>query len=176
MYFCFWNIFSRALRCTSENTARLSIPLLGFPLLASGQEKVPGMGTTDEEAVVRRGGDVNSTNKHRSFIKSVPKRSNRLKIDVNIGPLEGYFFSQLAYFFKTFFFTLVYKLCNLLWLNMLPPFGRGIRLLFEWNGTRWLISTLVGPQPHWYGKEAAYPLRNPARTDRGVNKPWTVIV
>lgn len=50
MYFCFWNIFSKALRCTSENTALLSIPLRGFPLAARGHEKVPGMGTTDEEA------------------------------------------------------------------------------------------------------------------------------
>ncbi|TNN58916.1 hypothetical protein EYF80_030829 [Liparis tanakae] len=41
MYFCFWNIFSRALRCTSENTALLSIPLRGFPLAARGQEKPP---------------------------------------------------------------------------------------------------------------------------------------
>lgn len=53
MYFCFWNIFSKALRCTSENTARRSIPLLGFPLAARGQEKVPRMGTTDEGAVTR---------------------------------------------------------------------------------------------------------------------------
>lgn len=50
MYFCFWNIFSKALRCTSENTALLSIPLRGFPLAARGHEKVPGMGTTDEDA------------------------------------------------------------------------------------------------------------------------------
>ena len=50
MYFCFWNIFSRALRCTSENTALLNIPLRGFPLAARGQENVPGMGTTDEDA------------------------------------------------------------------------------------------------------------------------------
>lgn len=50
MYFCFWNIFSKALRCTSENTALLSIPLRGLPLAARGHENVPGMGTTDEDA------------------------------------------------------------------------------------------------------------------------------
>lgn len=50
MYFCFWNIFSRALRCTSENTARRSMPRRGLPRAASGQEKVPGMGTTLEDA------------------------------------------------------------------------------------------------------------------------------
>ena len=50
MYFCFWNIFSKALRCTSEKTARRSIPLRGFPLAASGHENVPGMGTTDDDA------------------------------------------------------------------------------------------------------------------------------
>lgn len=54
MYFCFWNIFSKALRCTSENTALLSIPLRGFPLAARGHEKVPGMGTTDEDAAKDR--------------------------------------------------------------------------------------------------------------------------
>lgn len=53
MYFCFWNIFSKALRCTSENTALLSIPLRGFPLAAKGHEKVPGIGTTDEDATVQ---------------------------------------------------------------------------------------------------------------------------
>lgn len=51
MYFCFWNIFSSALRCTSEKTARRSIPRRGLPRAASGQEKVPGMGTTAEAAV-----------------------------------------------------------------------------------------------------------------------------
>lgn len=50
MYFCFWNIFSSALRCTSENTARRSMPRRGLPRAASGQEKVPGMGTTLEDA------------------------------------------------------------------------------------------------------------------------------
>ena len=50
MYFCFWNIFSKALRCTSENTALRSMPLRGFPRAASGHEKVPGMGTTEEDA------------------------------------------------------------------------------------------------------------------------------
>lgn len=50
MYFCFWNIFSSALRCTSEKTARRSMPRRGFPRAASGQEKVPGMGTTAEAA------------------------------------------------------------------------------------------------------------------------------
>jgi hypothetical protein len=54
MYFCFWNIFSRALRWMSENTALLSIPLLGLPLAASGQEKVPGMGTTEAEAAEKK--------------------------------------------------------------------------------------------------------------------------
>lgn len=53
MYFCFWNIFSKALRCTSENTALLSIPLRGFPLAARGHEKVPGMGTTDEDTITQ---------------------------------------------------------------------------------------------------------------------------
>lgn len=51
MYFCFWNIFSNALRCTSENTALRNMPLRGLPRAASGQEKVPGMGTTLEDAV-----------------------------------------------------------------------------------------------------------------------------
>lgn len=50
MYFCFWNIFSSALRCTSEKTARRSMPRRGLPRAASGQEKVPGMGTTAEAA------------------------------------------------------------------------------------------------------------------------------
>lgn len=54
MYFCFWNIFSKALRCTSENTALLSIPLRGFPLAARGHENVPGMGTTDEDAEITK--------------------------------------------------------------------------------------------------------------------------
>lgn len=48
MYFCFWNIFSNALRCTSEKTARRSIPLLGFPRAVSGHAKVPGMGTAED--------------------------------------------------------------------------------------------------------------------------------
>lgn len=51
MYFCFWNIFSRAFLCTSEKTARRSIPLLGFPLAARGHENVPGIGTTEEDAI-----------------------------------------------------------------------------------------------------------------------------
>lgn len=51
IYFCFWNIFSSALRWTSENTARRSIPRLGFPLAARGQENVPGIGTTADDAV-----------------------------------------------------------------------------------------------------------------------------
>lgn len=55
MYFCFWNILSSALRCTSENTARRSMPRRGLPRAASGQEKVPGMGTTLEDAAERRG-------------------------------------------------------------------------------------------------------------------------
>lgn len=50
MYFCFWNIFSSALRCTSEKTARRSMPRRGLPRAASGHEKVPGMGTTAEAA------------------------------------------------------------------------------------------------------------------------------
>ena len=50
MYFCFWKVLSRAFRWRSENTARRSMPLLGFPRGASGQENVPGIGTTEEEA------------------------------------------------------------------------------------------------------------------------------
>lgn len=50
MYFCFWKVLSRAFRWRSEKTARRSMPLLGFPLGARGQEKVPGTGTTEEEA------------------------------------------------------------------------------------------------------------------------------
>lgn len=53
IYFCFWNIFSKALRCTSENTALLSIPLRGFPLAARGHENVPGIGTTDVDATTQ---------------------------------------------------------------------------------------------------------------------------
>lgn len=54
IYFCFWNIFSKALRWTSENTALLSIPLRGFPLVAKGHENVPGIGTTEEDAVEQK--------------------------------------------------------------------------------------------------------------------------
>lgn len=50
MYFCFWNVFSRALRCTSENTALRSMPRRGLPRAARGQENVPGIGTTLEDA------------------------------------------------------------------------------------------------------------------------------
>lgn len=57
MYFCFWNIFSRAFRCTSEKTARRSIPLRGFPLAVSGHANVPGIGTGDDDAA--KGGKSN---------------------------------------------------------------------------------------------------------------------
>lgn len=60
MYFCFWNIFSSALRCTSENTARRSMPRRGLPRAASGHEKVPGMGTTLEDAAEGCAWDVAS--------------------------------------------------------------------------------------------------------------------
>lgn len=50
MYFCFWKVLSRAFLWRSENTARRSMPLLGFPRGASGHENVPGTGTTEEEA------------------------------------------------------------------------------------------------------------------------------
>ena len=55
MYFCFWNILSSALRCTSEDTSLRSMPRRGLPRVASGQEKVPGMGTTLEDAAEARG-------------------------------------------------------------------------------------------------------------------------
>lgn len=50
MYFCFWKVLSSAFLWRSENTARRSMPLLGFPLGARGHENVPGTGTTEEEA------------------------------------------------------------------------------------------------------------------------------
>lgn len=50
MYFCFWKVLSRAFRWRSENTARRSMPFLGFPLGARGHENVPGIGTTGEQA------------------------------------------------------------------------------------------------------------------------------
>lgn len=46
MYFCIWNLFSSPFLCKSENTARLIIPLLGFPLDVLAQGKVPGSGNT----------------------------------------------------------------------------------------------------------------------------------
>lgn len=57
MYFCFWNVFSRALRCTSENTALRSMPRRGLPRAASGQENVPGIGTTLEDPGGGGGGE-----------------------------------------------------------------------------------------------------------------------
>jgi len=54
MYFCFWKVLSRAFRWRSEKTALRSMPRLGFPLGARGQEKVPGTGTTEEAAVNQR--------------------------------------------------------------------------------------------------------------------------
>lgn len=50
MYFCFWKVLSRAFLWRSEKTALRSMPLLGLPLGTRGQEKVPGTGTTEEEA------------------------------------------------------------------------------------------------------------------------------
>lgn len=51
MYFCFWNIFSNAFRCTSEKTARRSIPLLGFPRAVRGHANVPGIGTAEDDTM-----------------------------------------------------------------------------------------------------------------------------
>lgn len=50
MYFCLWKVLSRAFLWRSENTARRSMPLLGFPLGAGGHENVPGTGIAVEEA------------------------------------------------------------------------------------------------------------------------------
>lgn len=67
MYFCFWNIFSNALRCTSEKTARRSIPLLGFPRAVSGHAKVPGMGTAEDDAVRRNQTDYFKSRPYQRF-------------------------------------------------------------------------------------------------------------
>lgn len=48
MYFCFWNIFSRPFLCMSENTARLSIPLRGFPRMLLRKVNALGTGSKGE--------------------------------------------------------------------------------------------------------------------------------
>lgn len=68
MYFCFWKVLSSAFLWRSENTARRSIPLLGFPRGARGQEKVPGTGTTEEEDDDEATGTENKRKKTDLFI------------------------------------------------------------------------------------------------------------
>ena len=48
MYFCFWKVFSSPFLWTSENTARLSIPRRGLPLILESREKALGMGSMAE--------------------------------------------------------------------------------------------------------------------------------
>lgn len=48
MYFCFWNIFSSPFLCMSENTALLSIPRRGFPLMLLKKENACGTGINGE--------------------------------------------------------------------------------------------------------------------------------
>lgn len=141
MYFCFWNIFSKALRCTSENTALLSIPLRGFPLATRGHENVPGIGTTEEDTATQGDRKQSGLNLYQTTFSGRSHDLQREQVEKRVS---------------------TFRPCS-------AP-------ACEWNGTRWLISTLAGLQQHWYGKEAAYPLRNAVRADRRVNKPWTVIV
>lgn len=55
----------------SENTARLSMPLLGFPLAESGHEKVPGIGTTELEAVKKEESLSPSDRDRQMYTKSI---------------------------------------------------------------------------------------------------------
>lgn len=122
IYFCFWNIFSRALRWTSENTALRSIPRLGFPLAARGQENVPGIGTTADDA----------TQQHR----------NR-HILITVSPFEaaelytwglGQFFSPGAWFCRQFRTKVACsKSINIDWFIVLVLWNT---MPFAWNATK----------------------------------------
>lgn len=117
MYFCFWKVLSRAFLWRSENTARRSMPLLGFPLGAKGHENVPGTGTTEEEA---GGTESRDLKRNRIITKSLMSMIILVKLKDTLFCIHCCICSfYIVYTVFVFLYLPLYFDCMCIWMHRL---------------------------------------------------------